>query len=119
MENTFGPSDQWKISDQQFQYEKVIGTTYKPVRDLSSQPRQIQVNIMQIWVEFAYQHGDPTWKLFKEDNFNPPPIKYHDSIHSPRDFPIQAPDLQWEQYWKDLKSGKLDQSVDNPLIQAV
>jgi len=96
MELMAGPSDQWHIPQDQYAYEKLLAATYKPVRDLDPQPEQIQVNIMQQWIEWAMKNGDKTYLDYVDKPLCRPLVYYHKSAHSPKDFPVQAADLSYE-----------------------
>lgn len=41
------------------------------------QPNHLIASIMQTWIKWAYQHGDPTWIEFTDNSLLTPVVTYH------------------------------------------
>lgn len=63
-ELTCGPSDQWIITQEQLEVEGLINQWVVRDNALRTQPPHVLASIHQRWIEWAYAHGDETYRLF-------------------------------------------------------
>lgn len=92
MEQARGASDQWEYTPQMAMYEDVLDAVIVEMPTSKHTPKVLDMHIQRKWIEWAWEMGDPTvWEYASKDSF-PSAVTYHDSIHSPKDFPI--PDMK-------------------------
>lgn len=89
MEVQVGPSDQWNYTQEMAMYEDILDAVYVEWTTGSPYvPKILSMHIKRKWIEWAWNIGDPTvWEYAEKDSF-PGTVTYHDSIHSPKDFPL-------------------------------
>lgn len=84
-ERKFGASDQWEnmLSQASLDIEAEILRLVDPVVG-QPKPEHLSARTFRTWVEWAYQHGDPTWKEFMGDPDAFPlvtkTVTYHESV---------------------------------------
>jgi len=87
----FGPSDRWQSTDLSLRLEETLSKLMVSVRfhdggkpktrDGSPSPWYVNEHSKRMWVEFAYDRGDPTYKLYtKSKPLVPPVITYDPDI---------------------------------------
>ena len=64
MENFFGDSDKWEVTERSAHWEKLVTDAfdYKPFKP--AQPEHFKNAVRKKWIEWAYAHGDSTYKLY-------------------------------------------------------
>jgi hypothetical protein len=92
MEVARGPSDKWEYTEASAEREKILDSVFVEWESKEAYiPAVLSMHIKRKWIEWAWQIGDPTvWEYAEKSSF-PQTVTYHDSIHSPKDFPI--PDM--------------------------
>lgn len=82
MEEMAGPTDRWGYPEGQGMYEDLLDAVWKMPLDTMEQPTMLKRLIMRHWIEYAFEHGDPTVKEFVEsipESFNvKKTVVYHD-----------------------------------------
>jgi hypothetical protein len=80
MERKYGASDKWEeVTDAQKEVEQLIQDhiVYDPT--IQDQPKHFLVHTHRRWIEWAFQHGDETYKTFTGDEpIETPPVTYHE-----------------------------------------
>lgn len=89
-ENRFSPSDDWDKLAEKNKWnfrEDLVSTIFRPEKPVYEKmtTKLLEVDVMQRWIEYAFEHGDPTHKEFIEKSLIPEPMKYCSSIHSDKD----------------------------------
>ena len=93
MELRRGPSDTWKFSEGDQQYEQLLDSVLREECEISEgQSELLKVHIFTEWVRWAFKNGDKTWKEFCSVPLARPVVTYHDSNHESQNFVI--PDFQ-------------------------
>lgn len=99
-ERAYGSSDGWEAIAQERDWNKredLIDAVLKYEGDFRNKPEQTtlhRVDVMQRWIEWAYEHGDPTYRDFTNYEFVPKRLDYNGSSHVESDFilgPINTP----------------------------
>lgn len=77
-EHACGPSDQWKVTDEQNALEDLVEQyVYHDEMNLM-QPDHVCWNIKKRWIEWAWKNGDPTFARYTgNEPLYPPYITYH------------------------------------------
>ena len=79
MENHFGPSDKWVVTDEVLGWEDKVTALLDKTKHHGEQPKYIQNNVKIRWIRFAYQYGDETYKEFTGgEPLYRGPATYHD-----------------------------------------
>lgn len=85
MEHTVGPSDQWKITDEQIAIEKLIEETVICPPERSVQPESVVHHVKLRWINFAYQNGDSSYlELSNGKPIAPDYVTYHHDVSANR-----------------------------------
>lgn len=78
MEHAVGPSDKWEITEEHEIMERIIIEHLVIEPDLKKQPDAVIWRTKRKWIEWAYAHGDVTYKHFTDDKpIIPEYITYH------------------------------------------
>jgi hypothetical protein len=74
-----GPSNQWNISEKQLELEKKLNEIFiKRPKDNRRSKKAIKA-IHAKWIQWAYAHGDPTYRKFTDaQDLYPPVMTYHE-----------------------------------------
>lgn len=81
MEHSVGPSDKWEISEEQSIVESLIEEWTVSEKDVSEQPEPVVWNVKRRWIEWAFAHGDETYKQFTGGkSITPGYITYHQGV---------------------------------------
>lgn len=110
MEMGKGPSDKWVYTPQMAMTEKMLLSMYKLehyAAPASQQPVAVKMDVIQRWIEWAWEHGDPTVHEFINRPLCPPPVTYHDSDHKVEMF--EEPDDE-----NDSNSVEVGESLSRP-----
>ena len=78
LEHLIGDSDKWEVTpDQEFIEAMVTNYIVDENVDLT-QPENFILNVKRRWIEFAWEHGDPTYMLYTGGKpLYPPYVTYH------------------------------------------
>jgi len=90
MEYGAGSSDKWIYGPEHRILEDLLDKFFigEPM-ELSKNPANLQVHVMKRWVEWAYRNDDQTvWQFAERASFPKKYVRYDDSLHTPRDFPV-------------------------------
>jgi hypothetical protein len=81
MEHLVGPSDQWEISEEQKVVESLIEAWTVSEKDVSEQPEPVIWNVKRRWIEWAFAHGDETYKqVTGGKSIVPGYVTYHQGV---------------------------------------
>ena len=64
MEHAVGPSDKWTVTEEQKVVEELCAQYLELDRDLNDQPEPVIWRTKRKWIEWAFAHGDETYKQF-------------------------------------------------------
>lgn len=79
MEHACGPSDRWTVTEEQKVVEALVEAHVVAVKDMSEQPLPVVWNIQRRWIEWAWSHGDATYKRFTGGRpVSPAYVTYHE-----------------------------------------
>jgi hypothetical protein len=85
MEHIVGPSDKWEVTEEQRIIEDLIMQWVVDPKDSDGQPDPLVWRIKRKWIEYAYQHGDETYKLFTGGkSVVPGYVTYHEVGNDPK-----------------------------------
>jgi hypothetical protein len=72
-----GPSDKWEITDKQKSLEELCYRYFAPDNIKRDQPDISHWHVVRKWIEFAYEHGDPTYATYTDGKpLFPPYVTY-------------------------------------------
>lgn len=79
MEHAVGPSDKWEITDEQKEVERLITDwIVEPEKNEGNQPEAVIWHVKRKWIEYAFKHGDVTYKeLTNDKSIVPGYVTYH------------------------------------------
>jgi len=81
-EHGVGPSDRWVITPEQNALEDLLESFMVLDNDNLTQQDHLLWDVQQRWIEWAWQHGDPTYsKYTNEKPIYPPYITYHPDMY--------------------------------------
>jgi len=78
LEHLLGDSSKWQITPEQEFIENLVKTYIVDENATIQQPEHFVWNIKRRWIEFAWEHGDPTYMLYTGGKpLYPPYVTYH------------------------------------------
>ncbi len=87
MELNHGPSDRWVYTAAHAELEMHLDNHYEVKRRDKVLPKYLETRTIRRWIEWAYSHGDETYREYTDGPLTRPVVTYHDSDHRDEDFP--------------------------------